>query len=371
MKKKLFIYMLIMGLLISIMPAYAENVRTAKLVDFSGMVYIKREASEKKVKAFRNMKLAEGDTLFTGEKSKAVLELDDDKKVTVSAKSTIVLSELSSSAGSTDTAITLKNGGVGTKINKKLDKSSKYKIKTPTTVMGVRGTEFYVQSSIYEKGLSDYKKVNKDYWRQLISPGIYFTQGLLSLQLLSQDNSALLKNYEENADYAYLLDRPQVLKIEEARPKLMDFRPQGLHREFLEELKPSIGSLIQKDDYDRAQEREDVKDRLIEENLVDVPKSRLIQSDLTVYEEAEEDEEEEELPAPSLSKLVDQIYLYDSSSLIPNYYTLYNVTLNYVVVGDRAEFTYTHTDGITYTGSLALSYVESVGTISGLPLYSN
>lgn len=368
MRKRLFLLSIVIVLLALSFPVHANNTRTAKLIEFQGTVSIKKEASEKKIKAFKNMVLSEGDTIYTGEKSKAVLSLDGDKRVTVSAKSTVVLSELSKSVSSTDTAITLKNGGVGSKLDKKLDKSSRYKIKTPTSVMGVRGTEFYVQSSIFEDAVPDLKAKSRDRWRELNSVRAYLNSGILAVSLLSPDNSALANFYDENKASEILMDVPQLLKISEGKYDLMDYTPKGLHREFLDEVKAQIGTLIKSEDFKAAEALEEKKEKTIAREAVRKPDQLIIESDPDTRKEGEV-EVGEGGGLMTVSKNVFNLYLYDQRILTPHYYNLLNVTVDYVVNGSMADFSYTHTDGLTYTGSVNLSYVESVDPLPSLALY--
>lgn len=375
MKKKILIYIVVLALLSATLPVYAVNVRTAKLVEFKGTVQVKREASEKKIKAFQNMSLAEGDTIYTGEKSKAVLELDGDKRITVSAKSTVVLSELSKSGKATDTAITLKNGGVGSKLNKKLDKSSKYKIKTPTTVMGVRGTEFYVQSSIFEREVPKLKASSKDRWKELNSLRTYLNEGIIGVQLLSDDNSALLKfDDDDESPSEFVMEAPQLLKLDKGEAKLEPYTPKGLHLEFLEEIKTQIGKLFKQGDYEAALALEADKDKKIAEKLGEqkIPEKRIIESDASIEAEGGGTTPGDSDDGPTVyTKSVSNLYLYDQRISAPHYYALSDVTVEYVISGSMAQFSYTHTDGLTYTGSVNLHYVESVNPMPALPLYYN
>lgn len=148
------ILMLLIALLLVLQPAvFAQNAkRTAKVSSFQGEVQVLRAGSEKKIKAFKNMRLSEGDTVITGKSSSAVVEIAKESKFTIAAESKVVLTELMADPSSTRTTLNLQSGGVGSQVDTKLNNDSRYQIKTPTTVMGVRGTEFYVQ---YEDGDTD------------------------------------------------------------------------------------------------------------------------------------------------------------------------------------------------------------------------
>lgn len=94
------------------------------------------------------MSLVEGDSITTEKDSSALLYIDDDKEVKIGDNSMVNLSELSGYIGADEqkTGISLWVGKIFSNIKKKLKLRSKYEIKVPTAVMGVRGTEFYVLS---------------------------------------------------------------------------------------------------------------------------------------------------------------------------------------------------------------------------------
>lgn len=368
MKKKVLVYILVLTLVNALIPLYADKVRTAKLVEFKGTVHVKREASEKKMKAFKNMTLSEGDTLITGEKSKAVLALDGDKKITVSARSTIVLSELSDSAGSTDTAITLKNGGVGTKLDKKLDKSSKYRIKTPTTVMGVRGTEFYVQSSIFERSLPSVKQKARDKWRELNSLKTFLNQGVIGVELLSRDNSSLIKLREEDErPEEFIVEAPKYLSLYGTEAALGEYSLKGLHREFLEDIQSQIGKLITKADYDAALAEQAEREEGIKRQVVEVPETRIIESDATIFDSSSDSSDEAEVKAAT-QKRVSVLLLEDYTSAAPKTYTLYDVMCDYEIQDSNVLVSYAHTDGLTYRNTVALDSFMPFDPVTDLQL---
>ncbi|MER2126765.1 FecR domain-containing protein [Solibacillus sp.] len=92
------------------------------------------------------MAFTQGDTIITGAKSSAKLQIDNNKQVEVSANTKLVIKELLSSvkAKSGKTDLTLSGGKVKVKISKKLEGESKFDVQTPNAIMGVMGTEFYV-----------------------------------------------------------------------------------------------------------------------------------------------------------------------------------------------------------------------------------
>jgi hypothetical protein len=88
-------------------------------------------------------KVAQNDTIKTGEKASAVLKINSVGSVRVLEKSEFRFTSLAVS-GSNELLIS--KGGVYSKISK-LEKGTSYKVKTPTCVAAVRGTQFLVSYS--------------------------------------------------------------------------------------------------------------------------------------------------------------------------------------------------------------------------------
>ena len=134
----------------------AEKI-SAKLIQMEGDVQVIRAGGEKPFKAFVNMRLTEGDRIITGPSGKAKVEMDDEVIITLAENTRIYLSELRGSNGAKQSSINLQSGGVGSSVKEKLKDNSRFEIKTPTAVMGVRGTEFFTQ---YYNGNVDVRVVD-------------------------------------------------------------------------------------------------------------------------------------------------------------------------------------------------------------------
>ncbi len=158
--EKRFIAILLCIILVLIglpIKSFAAEKTSAKLIELKGDVQIIRSGGEKPFKAFLNMKLSEGDRIITGSSASGKIQLDDEVVITLAENTSIYLSELRDSKDSKQSSISLQSGGVGSSIKKKLTDNSRFEIKTPTAVMGVRGTEFFTQ---YLKGKVDIKVVD-------------------------------------------------------------------------------------------------------------------------------------------------------------------------------------------------------------------
>lgn len=235
--KRGMLYILIAALLLSLIPAavFADNSRTATVQELYGSVKVKMVTSEKEIKAFKGMRLNEGDTILTGKDSKAVLRLDQDKEIVIAANTQAVLTKIGSKGASTDTVITIVTGGVGNKVEKKLDKDSKYKIKTPTAVMGVRGTEFYVQ---VERDVKKGSKADPDV-------NVWLAEGTIELNF--RLDGVNITNLNENIGKPKTIIMTAPSKFEfpsEGKVELQQkkFEIDGLYKEFLDQpILPQLG----------------------------------------------------------------------------------------------------------------------------------
>lgn len=124
-------------------PAFAQGERSAKIFSTAGSVSIKR-GGDKLLKAFEGMRLEEGDIIIAAADSSAVIEIDNDKTVSVDESTEIALSSLAGNAESSRTGISVFFGNIVNSIQNKLTKGSTFETETPTAIMGVRGTTYLV-----------------------------------------------------------------------------------------------------------------------------------------------------------------------------------------------------------------------------------
>jgi hypothetical protein len=97
------------------------------------------------------MKLTEGDRIRTGHNGFVTLELEDGSHVSVPQDSSIGLDRLRETVftGSTDRLIRLERGEVDNEVAHATKKDSRFQIRSPSVVAGVRGTRFRVN---YDSG---------------------------------------------------------------------------------------------------------------------------------------------------------------------------------------------------------------------------
>ena len=125
-----------------------QTVRTGKLLDMEGSVDI-RLADGTMVPGEIGMELTQGDIVKTGADSFALVKLEglETATVEVNASSQMLISELimDKEAGTQKTLLDLAIGKVLIKADKLQSDKSKFEVKTPTSVVGVRGTTFAVE----------------------------------------------------------------------------------------------------------------------------------------------------------------------------------------------------------------------------------
>jgi len=133
-----------------------EAQRTARIMSLEGNAEVKPAGGSSWSPAQSGAILNEGDTLKTGEKSMAVLDIGDKGEVgtvEVSEGSQLLLSAMTvdKKEGTSRTLLDLAMGEVLVKAQKVSGEGSKFEVKTPTSIVGVRGTTFKVKVESMEE----------------------------------------------------------------------------------------------------------------------------------------------------------------------------------------------------------------------------
>jgi hypothetical protein len=134
----------------------AEGKRTAEIISLNGTAEVKLAGQTSWSPAQVGTILNEGDTLKTGLKSEAVLNVDGKGQtatVDVSENSNLLLSAmmLDQKAGTSRTLLDLAMGEILIMAQKVKGEQSKFEVKTPTSIVGVRGTTFRVKVEAVEE----------------------------------------------------------------------------------------------------------------------------------------------------------------------------------------------------------------------------
>lgn len=141
----------------NLFPAHAENVsfREAKLVKTEGEVMVRPAGSAEWVKGEKDMRLHQNDEILTGTGASATVIFDEEgvfqakdyDSVDLMPGTNLRLSRLSYDRTTKDkkTLLDLNIGKIVANASKLRTKDSKFEVKTPTTIVGVRGTNYVVE----------------------------------------------------------------------------------------------------------------------------------------------------------------------------------------------------------------------------------
>ena len=136
--------------------AFAEEVkRNAEIIAVRGEVQVKLLEEGKWIPTERKMILGEGDIIKTKSDSWAMLKVDktgDTATVELEENSQLLLAELvkDEEKGTQRTLLDLAIGEILIRAKKLHTPESKFEVKTPTSVVGVRGTKFSVRVEALE-----------------------------------------------------------------------------------------------------------------------------------------------------------------------------------------------------------------------------
>ncbi|OCT11980.1 hypothetical protein A8709_29425 [Paenibacillus pectinilyticus] len=152
MTKKSFVslflsFSLIFSLLsvLLVKPVDAKTVRVAIVSALSGDVTVKKGGGSKSYDAYENMSLNQGDTVYTGGDSSVTLNLaSGDADVTLGDNAELNVSDLNSSNGNKKSKLKVWAGSMWVKVKSLAGADDEFEVETPTAVMGVRGTQFFV-----------------------------------------------------------------------------------------------------------------------------------------------------------------------------------------------------------------------------------
>jgi hypothetical protein len=148
MKKMGFLCIFLLFIFISYNVSAEESRRSASIMDIKGIVEVKATQGEWE-KAKIGMTLEQGYIIRTKKKSRALLNVDgmgQTATVEIKQNSQMQLMELleNKEESSQATLLDLAIGEILIKAQKLHSPKSKFEVKTPTSIVGVRGTTFSV-----------------------------------------------------------------------------------------------------------------------------------------------------------------------------------------------------------------------------------
>lgn len=154
--KAIRIACLVMSVLVAASIVFAEEVkRTAKVIEMNGEAEVKTGKTGAWSPLEIGAVLNEGDIVKTSSDSTLTLNVDgsgETATVDVEEDSQILLSELilDKEDGTERTLLDLAIGKIMIRARKLHTPESRFEVKTPTSIVGVRGTEFTVQVEAVE-----------------------------------------------------------------------------------------------------------------------------------------------------------------------------------------------------------------------------
>ncbi|MEG0439504.1 MAG: FecR domain-containing protein [Solibacillus sp.] len=127
--------------------AEAATSRVAIISKLEGTVEVQKFGGKKTLKGFKGMSLNQGDIVTTGKKSSVVLKFSngtsEDDTLILESSTKVTFSKLSIKNGTT-TKVSMLKGKAWVDVKSIKNKEDEFVLETPTAIMGVRGTNFFV-----------------------------------------------------------------------------------------------------------------------------------------------------------------------------------------------------------------------------------
>ncbi len=133
-----------LALLFFALPAYAQKV--GKVSDMSGSVSWREKDGVPYKAASKGLELGKGSWLKTGKDGWAVVELEDKSRLTLANDTELELTDLVIGKGSKTGVISVTQGKLRAAVTRLAGEKVDYKVKSPTAVAGIKGTEFLMMS---------------------------------------------------------------------------------------------------------------------------------------------------------------------------------------------------------------------------------
>ena len=124
--------------------ALPEGMRVVRVAQADGTVSCYKGNVGEGIKAVPGMNLGGGDGIGTGPASGALMEIDGDKTVEAGESIRMTIASLLGDALKNNTVMTLESGSAFFRLHRKLGEGETFEVETPTCILGVRGTQFYV-----------------------------------------------------------------------------------------------------------------------------------------------------------------------------------------------------------------------------------
>ncbi|WP_196426913.1 FecR domain-containing protein [Paenibacillus validus] len=129
-------------------PASAKSVRSAVVVEVSGDVTYTKSGGSRSNTVYQDLTLNQGDTISTGPGASAVLRIvDRNDELTIGENAEVYISELMEDGGAKKSKVKAWAGSMWSKVKSLVSSEDEFEVETPTAVMGVRGTQFFIYTN--------------------------------------------------------------------------------------------------------------------------------------------------------------------------------------------------------------------------------
>lgn len=132
--------------LFTVDTAEAKTARTAVVEEVTGTVHVKKAGGTKTYRAYKNMTLNYGDHIRTENDSSIVIKVvDREDEITIGSNAELLISDLKEDEqGNKKSKFKAWAGSIWAKASSLLGLDDEFEIETPTAIMGVRGTNFFI-----------------------------------------------------------------------------------------------------------------------------------------------------------------------------------------------------------------------------------
>lgn len=143
---KRIVFIVIIFLSFFIFYSYSEGASVGKISEMSGSVLYKEKSSAPYQKAERGMALEKGCWIKTGADGWTVLLLSDSSRLTLANNTELEITEFIISKEKKDGIFNVAQGKLRASVTRLAGEKVNYKIKSPTAVAGIKGTEFMMMT---------------------------------------------------------------------------------------------------------------------------------------------------------------------------------------------------------------------------------
>lgn len=143
---KRIVFIGVIFLLFFIFSSYSEGAPIGRILEMSGSVLFKEKSSDSYQKAKKGLPLEKGFWIKTGVDGWTVLLLSDNSRLTLANNTELEITEFIVSKERKDGLFNVAQGKLRASITRLTGENVNYKIKSPTAVAGIKGTEFMMMT---------------------------------------------------------------------------------------------------------------------------------------------------------------------------------------------------------------------------------